>query len=54
MANLVSGPLEATWMEEGCKLLLYWSQWGRLFLKDSLVYRRWEHKVTGQDRNMLT
>ena len=33
----------------GCKLLSYWSQWGRLFLKDGLVFRCWENEVTGQE-----
>ena len=33
----------------GRKLLSYWSQWGRLFLKDGLVFRRWENEVTGQE-----
>ena len=33
----------------GRKLLSYWSQWGRLFLKDSLVFRRWEDEVSGQE-----
>ena len=31
----------------GRKLLSYWSQWGRLLLRDGLVYRRWEHEQTG-------
>ena len=33
----------------GRKLLSYWSQWGRLFLRNGLVFRRWEHEVTGQE-----
>ena len=33
----------------GRKLLSYWSQWGRLFLRDGLVFRRWEHEVTGKE-----
>ena len=33
----------------GRKLLSYWSQWGRLFLRDGLVCRRWEHELTGQE-----
>ena len=33
----------------GRKLLSYWSQRGRLFLRDSLVFRRWEHEVTGKE-----
>ena len=33
----------------GRKLLSYWSQWRRLFLKDGLVFRRWENEVTGQE-----
>ena len=33
----------------GRKILSYWSQWGRLFLKDGLVFRRWENEVTGQE-----
>ena len=33
----------------GRKLLSYWSQWGRLSLRDGLVFRRWEHEVTGQE-----
>ena len=37
-------------VEEGWrKLLSYWSPWGRLFLMDVLVFRRWEHEVTGQE-----
>ena len=36
--------------EGGGRILLsYWSQWGRLLLRDSLVYRRWEHERTGQE-----
>ena len=31
------------------KLLSHWSQWGRLFLRDGLVFRRWKHEVTGQE-----
>jgi len=31
------------------KLLSYWSQWGRLLLRDGLVYRRWEHEQTGRE-----
>ena len=34
--------------EVGRKLLSYWSQWGRLFLRDGLVCRCWEHKWTAQ------
>lgn len=33
----------------GLKLLSYWSQWGRLFLKDGLVFGCWENEVTGQE-----
>ena len=33
----------------GCKLLSYWSQWGRLLLRDGLVLRRWENDKTGQE-----
>ena len=33
----------------GRKLLLYWSQWGRLFLKDGLVFRRWQNEGTGPE-----
>ena len=58
--KLVSDPLDATEGGEGeegggggggggRKLLSYWSQWGRLFLRDGLVFRRWEHEVTGQE-----
>ena len=28
----------------GHKLLSYWSQWGRLLLRDGLVSRRWENE----------
>ena len=31
------------------KLLSYWSQWGRLLLRDGLVLRRWENEKTGQE-----
>ena len=34
---------------EGRKRLSYWSQWGRLLLRDGLVYRRWEHEQTGRE-----
>ena len=33
----------------GRKLLSYWSQWGRLLLRDGLVLRRWENEKTGQE-----
>ena len=33
----------------GRKLLSYWAQWGRLFLKDGLVFRRWENETTGEE-----
>ena len=33
----------------GRKLLSYWSQWGRLLLRDGLVLRRWENDKTGQE-----
>ena len=33
----------------GPKLPSYWSPWGRLFLRDGLVLRCWEHEVTGQE-----
>ena len=29
----------------GRKLLSYWSQWGKLFLKDGMVFRRWKREV---------
>ena len=33
----------------GRKLLSYWSQWGRLLLRDGLVLRPWENEKTGQE-----
>ena len=27
----------------------YWSQWNRLIVKDSMIYRRWVSEATGQD-----
>ena len=33
----------------GRNLLSSWSQWGRLFLGEGLVCRRWEHELTGQE-----
>ena len=33
----------------GRKLFSYRSQCGRLFLRDGLVFRRWEHEVTGEE-----
>ena len=33
----------------GRKLLSYWSQWGRLLLRDGLVLRHWENEKTGQE-----
>ena len=33
----------------GRKLLSYWSQWGRVLLRDGLVLRRWENEKTGQE-----
>ena len=33
----------------GRKRLSYWSQWGKLFLRDGMVFRRWKREVTGQE-----